>query len=218
MILIQTDNYSIRQDKMGFLNFHDKNGKKVKRLGHRLFLNNLKKCDENNFIIAFAKMNFTFEHYNLDEVVTAFKTSSPTRSFACTFELSDDVLGVMANSKYGCSYVLYNWQTKNYYKCSGEMPTLNQNKQIVISKMIKYDDEVKGLYFVDNLKYKINPETFEIKEAYSTLQQRNINFAKQDVKEVLNRECLENMKTLALLQKEGLLKSREENVLKKTLH
>ena len=129
MILLQTENYSIRQDKMGFLNFHDKNEKKVKRLGHRLFLNNLKKCDENNFIISFVKKNFTLEHYNSDVEVPIFSISSPISSFTCTFELSDDVLGVMASSKY---YILYNWQTKNSYKGSGQIPTLDKNKQIVI--------------------------------------------------------------------------------------
>lgn len=208
MILLQTDEYSIKQSKLGFLDLYNKNGKKVVRLGHHIFLNNLKKCDENNFIIAFSKMNFSFEHYNINGTnysVSAFQTTSPTHSYAWSFELSDDVFGVMASSKYGSSYILYNWQTRNYYKGHGdEMPSLNDNGDIIIPKKIKYDDECNNLYFEDHLEYKLDSKTFEIKEAYSDLQKRNINFANQNARKVLERECLENMKTLAILQKEGL--------------
>ena len=213
MILLETSEYSIKENKLGFIDLYNKNNEKVKRLGHHLFFNNLKKCDENNFIITFSKMTFKFEHYNINEkgyLVTAFNTTSPSQSFTSVFELTDNVLGMVASNKYGSSYVLYNWQTRNYYKGEDSMPILNNEGLIVVSKKLKYDNENEGLYFDDILHYQLDSENFEIVKAYSELQQRNIDLKNKNAKNVIKKECLENMRTLAILQKEESLKSRDE--------
>ncbi len=213
MDLVKTTKYSIKENKFGFIDLYQ-DTTKIKRLGHKLFLNKIISCDENNFIISFNKMSATFEHYDVSQknmVVTAFKTTSPSKAAITTLELSQDIYGICASNKYGCSYVLYNWQTKKYYQGHDqELPIINDLGEIVISKKIKYDSEEEGLYFEDDLSYSLSPETFEIKSAYSELQQRNINFENQSVKKTLKQECLENMRTLALYQKANLLKTREE--------
>ncbi len=219
MILLETSEYSIRENKLGFIDLYNKNNEKVKRLGHHLFLNNLKECDENNFIITFSKMTFKFEHYNMSEkgyLVTAFNTTSQTKTFTNILELTKDVLGIVASNKYGSSYVLYNWQTRNYFKGEDDMPRLNDEGKINVSKKLKYDDEIEGLYFEDMLTYTLDSDSLKIIKAYSELQQRNINFENKDAKSVIKKECLENMRTLAILQKEELLKTRDEYKLERT--
>ena len=213
MILLETNQYRILRNKLGFLDLYDKNNHKVKRLGHHLFLNNLKKCDDSNFIITFARLNFSFEHYNIfneNYIETSFNTTSLLNSNVYTFKLNEEIYGAIAVNKYGGSFILYNWQTKKYYIDYGDkIPDINEQQKIVIPKKIKYDDEKENLYFEDQLYYELDPKTFEIINAYSTLQQRNINFKGEEVKKVLQRECLENMKTLAIYQKANLLEKEE---------
>ncbi len=218
MILLETSEYSIRENKLGFIDLYNKNNEKVKRLGHKISFNAVKKCDDNNFVITFSKMNFKFEHYNINEkdyLVTAFNTTSPYQAFTKLFELNEDIFEIIASNKYGISYVLYNWQTRKYYKGQNDLPVLN-NEEITISKKLKYDNENEGLYFDDILHYQLNSENFEIIKAYSELQQRNINFQNKNAKNVIKKECLENMRTLAILQKEELLKTRDEYKLERT--
>ena len=213
MILLETSEYSIRENKLGFIDLYNKNEEKVKRLGHKISLKNLKKCDDNNFVITFSKMNFRFEHYNINEkgyLVTAFNTTSPYQAFTKLLELNENIFEIMASNKYGISYVLYNWQTRKYYKGQNNLPVLNDKGEIIVSKKLKYDDEMEGLYYEDMLHYNLDPNNFEIKNAYSELQQRNIDFEHKNAKKVIRKECLENMLTLAILQKENLLKTRDE--------
>ena len=158
-------------------------------------------------------MNFKFEHYNINEkgyLVTAFNTTSPYQAFTKLLELNENILEIMASNKYGLSYVLYNWQTRKYYKGQNNLPVLNDKGEIIVSKKLKYDDEMEGLYYEDMLHYNLNPNNFEIKNAYSELQQRNIDFENKNAKKVIRKECLENMRTLAILQKDELLKTRDE--------
>lgn len=212
MILLETSEYSIKQNKLGYIDLYNKNNEKVKRLGHKIFFNNIKKCDENNFIISFSKMNFSFEHYNIleeDYLVTAFNTTSINQAFTSVFELNKDILGVIATNKYGSSYVLYNWQTRKYYKGEDDMPSLNDDGSILVSKKIKYDDEMAGLYFDDYLHFSLNPSNFQIIKAYSELQQRNIDFKNKNAKNVIKKECLSYLRTLAILQKENLLENQK---------
>ena len=212
MILLETSEYSIRENKLGFIDLYNKNEEKVKRLGHKISLKNLKKCDDNNFVITFSKMNFKFEHYNMSEkgyLVTAFNTTSPYQAFTKFFELNENIFEIIASNKYGISYVLYNWQTRNYYKGQNDLPILNDDGEIIVSKKLKYDDEINGLYFDDILHYSLDLNNFKINNAYSELQKRNIDFKNKNAKNVIKRECLMNMRTLALLQKEGLLDNNE---------
>ncbi len=212
MILLETSEYSIRENKLGFIDLYDKNNEKVKRLGHKISFNYAKKCDDNNFVITFSKMNFKFEHYNMSEkgyLVTAFNTTSPYQAFTKFFELNENIFEIIASNKYGISYVLYNWQTRNYYKGQNDLPILNDDGEIIVSKKLKYDDEINGLYFDDILHYSLDLNNFKINNAYSELQKRNIDFKNKNAKNVIKRECLMNMRTLALLQKEGLLDNNE---------
>ena len=89
------------------------------------------------------------------------------------------------------------------------MPSLNDDGSILVSKKIKYDDEMAGLYFDDYLHFSLNPSNFQIIKAYSELQKRNIDFKNKNAKNVIKKECLSYLRTLAILQKENLLENQK---------
>ena len=211
MFLIKTNKYSIKQNKLGFIDLYNKDDKKVKHLGHKLFLDQLIYCDENNFIITFLKLYYNVIHYDLNKdnyIANQFKYLKLIPNVTI-LNLKDNIIKITSYNN-GSFTILYNWQTKKYYKNKNIDIKLDNQNKVIASKKIKYDNEIEGLYFEDMLHYNLDSNNFEIKKAYSELQQRNIDFENKNAKKVIKRECLENMRTLAILQKENLLKTRDE--------
>ena len=211
MFLIKTNKYSIKQNKLGFIDLYNKDDKKVKHLGHKLFLDQLIYCDENNFIITFLKLYYNVIHYDLNKdnyIANQFKYLKLIPNVTI-LNLKDNIIKITSYNN-GSFTILYNWQTKKYYKNKNIDIKLDNQNEVIASKKIKYDNEIEGLYFEDMLHYNLDSNNFEIKKAYSELQQRNIDFENKNAKKVIKRECLENMRTLAILQKENLLKTRDE--------
>ena len=182
MFLLKTKEYNIEQNKLGFIYLKDNDNNKLKCLGHKLFFKKVVFCDDYNFIIAFSKIHYDIVHYDMNEknyFAKSFKCLKfrPYVSISC---ISDSIIKFVSLD----TTILYNWQSKEYYKDENITTTVD-NQDLIVSKKLKYDDEEEGLYLEDMLHYNLDSNNFKVKDAYSELQKRKIDFKDENKQIVL---------------------------------